>query len=93
MKETLKDYMLEGGVKNRAFISNKGEVYVVKGFRFYQGRHKIENIPLIDADLITTGNHRKRTGLALGGVRDSHLYDKKATFSDIRKALSRVEQA
>lgn len=82
-KKILRDYMLKGGAKNKAFISNNGEVYIVKGFLISPEQGYF---PLIDVDLITSDNRRKRTGLPLWG-RYNHLYDDKATFSDIRTAL------
>ena len=83
--KTLRDYMLEGEAKNKAFISDKGEVYIVKNFRLSQTQVQVA---IIDADLINPSNPRKRIGLPLGGEH-YHLYDRKATFSDIKEARSK----
>lgn len=88
----LSDYMSEGGAKNKAFISDRGEVYIVKGFRLV-GVHY--NVAVIDADLIarsTLNNFRKRTGLPLSD-QYTHLYDYKATFSQIKKARLEAQLA
>jgi hypothetical protein len=77
---TLSDYMLRGGALNRAFVSERGEVYVVKGFRIIEN-----NLAVADVDLIALDNPRKRIGLPLSGEY-AHLYDWKATFNDIRRA-------
>ncbi len=81
-QRTLANYLLKGGAENRAFISDCGEVYIVKGFRLIG---ELTDIAVIDADLITLDNPRKRTGLPLSGPY-THLYDRKATFSEIRRA-------
>ena len=81
-QEILRDYMLRGGAENKAFISDKDEVYIVKGLRLLGNSL---DLAVIDADLITSDEPRKRIGLLLSGSH-THLYDKKATLSDIKKA-------
>jgi hypothetical protein len=79
----LSDYMLKEGAINKAFVSDIGELYIVKGFCLYQ---RNSEIALIDTDLITPENHRKRVGLPISGLH-SHLYDRKAKLSDFKKIL------
>lgn len=81
-QKILRDYMLKGGAGNKAFISNQRGVYIVKGFRLWGNS---ADFAIIDADLITADNPRKRTGFHLNGAY-SHLYDRKATFSEIKRA-------
>ncbi|MEK6757827.1 MAG: hypothetical protein AABX88_01745 [Nanoarchaeota archaeon] len=83
-KKLLKDYMLKEGAKDKAFVSNQGEVYIVKDFRLFGNS---ADLALIDADLIVPGNQRKRKSFHLNGTY-SHLHDKEATPSEIEEAKS-----
>ncbi|MGA2130037.1 MAG: hypothetical protein ABSG05_00260 [Candidatus Pacearchaeota archaeon] len=84
--ENLKDYLLKGRALNRAFISNDGDVYIVKDLRLADNR---DLTLVIDGDFIHWLNPRKRLGFPLNGPY-SHLMDRKATFSDIRNAIKRA---
>lgn len=80
-QKILRDYMLEGGAKGKAFADRNGHMYIVKDFRLNGG------MGLIEADLITQGDlRRKRAGLSLSGPF-SHLYDEQVTYSQVRAKL------
>ena len=80
---TLRDYMLWGGAEGRAFVYDGDKVYIVRGFRLVG---EAKNIG-VDVELISSKKSLETSIFSLGW-QDSHLYDRKATASDIRKARS-----